>query len=41
MRSTNYLFVSVEETQAVIQAVWRHAGLDLQTREDNKWNYDG
>ena len=43
MCSSNSLFVSVEENQkhSVIQAIWGHARLDLQTREDIKWKENG
>ena len=43
MCSTNSVFVSIEENEkySVIQAIWRHAGLDSQTREDIKWEENG
>ena len=43
MCSTNSVFVSLEENEkySVIQAIWRHARLDSQTREDINWKENG
>lgn len=43
MCPTNSVFVSLEENEkySVIQAIWRHARLDSQTREDINWKENG